>query len=445
MATIRNIFVLPILTVVLIYAGIKIYLYYEIKGRVDQAINMSAPFVNIEYDGISTTMEGAVYLEKVKLRLKNINEEIRVDKLGFITPGLVFLLGHANNFIEQKKFPEKMGISVQGVHISLTGELIDTLTKSFPEQSEKKADSGLACTLSGSYPGEQLMELGIYRLIFDLTAKVNYDQENSTLKFNINSAIHGVEETDVTFTVENIASDISGILSNQATSTINSFTVNYRPDRDLTNKINQYCANLKGITVQEYIDQLVNQSDEAYLADLGFIPGPGIRAALKQLLMEAGEISLTTQAIDSNELGNLHLYKAEDIPHILGLSVSLNDKEINDLSFSMGTAPKVSSSDIPTIWEQTEPDEQTVTIKKITTQGQQNTGIKARKFHAVERMQLIDKIGRKARIKTKKGITKTGKITQVKDKQVTLKARMYGGDITFNIPLAEITYSEVRE
>lgn len=443
MTTIRNIFVLPILTVALIYAGIKIYLYYEIKGRVDQAIMMSEPFVNIKYDGISTTMEGAFYLEKVKLRIKNINEEIRVDKFGFITPGLVFLLSHANNFIQQKKFPEKMGISIQGLHISLTGELIDALTESFPEQSEKKSE--LACTFSGSYPGEQLMELGIYRLVFDLTAKVNYDQDKSTLKFNINSAIHGVEETDVAFTIENIASDIPGILSNQATNTIGSFTVKYRPDRKLINKINQYCANLKSITVQEHIDQLVNQSDEAYLADLGFIPGPGIRTALKQLLMEAGELSLTTQSIDSNELSNLHLYKAEDIAHILGLSVTLNDKDINDLSFTTGTEPKVSSSDIPTIWEQTEPNEQTVTIKKITAQGQQNASIKEKMFHAVERAQLIDKIGRKAQIKTKKGITKTGRITQVKDKQVTLKARMYGGDITFNIPLAEITYSEVWE
>ena len=198
-----------------------------------------------------------------------------------------------------------------------------------------------------------------------------------------------------------------------------------------------------GISVEQFITQLVNQSNEDYINAFGFIPGPGIRSALKNLLTRPGELLIVVKSGGSFDFATLKLYKPEEIPEIIGLSVSVNGKAVDDLSFAMDESlmKRRLKSGIDTSSGQN----RKAALPTIESQAQLETFGQERKYIVVRPSQVYKMIGQKAHLKINNGKTRSGKIVRVENEAVTLKIRMFGGTVSISFPLQDISYIEVQE
>ena len=110
-----------ILTILIVggggYLGAKFYLHYEVSNGLDQALLMASPFVDIQYDGVSSTMSGELSIDGVTARVNQFSDPLYIEKLSIITPGFFWLL-NIDSLAEQGtdfEMPEKFGLKVTGL------------------------------------------------------------------------------------------------------------------------------------------------------------------------------------------------------------------------------------------------------------------------------------------------------------------------------------------
>ena len=98
MQQLRVVGIYLLVLVVAIYAGIKAYIYFGVKGTVDDAIAMVRPFVQISYGGISSSIEGAVSVDQIEVQTPAEAIPLRIGSLRLEGPELGFLFDVASGF-----------------------------------------------------------------------------------------------------------------------------------------------------------------------------------------------------------------------------------------------------------------------------------------------------------------------------------------------------------
>lgn len=429
------------------YGGIKGYIYYNIKKQVDNFAKMALPYATFDYGGIGSTLEGTIILEEITFRPNGINDVIQIDKLKLITPGLSTLLGGAES-IKRGEFPKKAGLSLQGIHINLSGELVGMMVKAEAKAMGYQPEKGLACSFSQAFMTEQYKELGVNELIMDAKVKIERGANSQSIIFKVLYALRDIEEYEVQFTMDNPQSIMVGMMGGPFTPPIRSVSLSYRPDPGFNQRAILYCAKLKGVSVKEFIGQLINQSDEDYMRDFGFVPGPGIRSALQGILINADELRIVALPGESLDLSTLHLYNPKDIPDLLELLVTVNGKTIDDLSFTLPTLSDTSgesaSLKLPML-DMIRSATQANTPSTIKPEAKQKEKVKKLKYHTVKPEDLKYKIGREAYIETVDGKTRAGRIESIENGIISLQIRMHGGTITSHIPISKAAKIEVQE
>ncbi|MCK5091108.1 MAG: hypothetical protein KAR30_01155, partial [Gammaproteobacteria bacterium] len=306
MTKLKNMLLLTVILGCSAYGGIKGYIYYHVKKQVDNFVVMAAPFAMIGYGGISSSLKGTVILEEINLQPKGFNDSVRIDELKFIMPNISTLLYGAESAMHGE-FPEKMGIIIRGARLNLTSDLANTMVQTEAETLGYRPANGLACTFSQAFLTEQYRELGVDELVINTRIQMEQGSNAKSILFKMHYGLRGIEELDAIFTIEEPQSVVTGIMSGEQVSPpLKSISIDYRPDAAFNQHTAQYCADLLGLSTNEFIDQLVNQSDEDYMNDLGFVPGPGIRSALKSVLTESSEVRIVALANESLDLSTLH-------------------------------------------------------------------------------------------------------------------------------------------
>ena len=92
MLQVKKLLILILLLIAVGYGGVKGYIYYKVKTRMDNLAIQVSPWMGIEYKGISSTLGGTVTLENLTLRPKAFDDYIQIDQLTLTTPDLGFLL-----------------------------------------------------------------------------------------------------------------------------------------------------------------------------------------------------------------------------------------------------------------------------------------------------------------------------------------------------------------
>lgn len=450
MAKLKNILLLIIVLGCSTYGGIKGYVYYKVKKQIDDFVVMAAPFALISYDSISSSLQGTVILEDLNFKPKGFSDSIKIDELKFITPNISTLLYGPESAI-RGDYPKKMGIVIRGARLNLTSDLTSMMVQTEAETLGYRPANGLACTFSQAFLTERYRELGVDELVLDTRASMERNNNSRSINFKVYYGLSGIEEMDAKFTLEETQGIVPGIISEgQVSPPLKSIAINYRPDAAFNQHTIQYCADLLGLNTDEFIEQLVNQSDEDYMNDLGFVPGPGIRAALKSILTEPGEVRIVALPGESLDLSTLHLYNPKDIPDLLELQVTVKDQPIEDLSFTQPVlsnstgAGEIASVKLPIInmirypsKQESIPEVKPVVTKKLPT--------KELKYHSVKASELKRKIGREAYIVTTDGKARSGIIENVEKDIVSLQIRMHGGTITTHVPIKKARIIEVQE
>ena len=81
-----------ILLVGLGYGGAKVYLHYQVSDGMDSAIMVMAPYAELEYGGVSSTLTGELTIDDVRIQVKGYRDDILIGRLGINTPSFLALL-----------------------------------------------------------------------------------------------------------------------------------------------------------------------------------------------------------------------------------------------------------------------------------------------------------------------------------------------------------------
>jgi hypothetical protein len=446
---VKNLLVFVLLGSGLVYGGLKGYIHYKVKKQVDTLVAAAAPFADIEYGSIGSTLDGSISVEDIVLYPRGINDPVRLDRLRLVTPGLDFLLRGAES-MRAGELPERMGMELRGARLSLNGRLVQALEEAEVSQSGLQPSPEQLCSLSRTFLTARYRELGMTELVFDNDLQIERGLSPSQVVMKMVYSLRGVEQGEAAVTLAGVGNDVMSVAV--STPRLHSVSISYRPDPVLARKALDYCAGLKGTDVPGFITQLFDNSDDWFAEQLGFVPGPGIRAALRQLMENPGELRLRAQPHSPLDMKSVHLYKPEDWPDLFGLIVTVNDTEVRDLSFRMPlreaseARTKSSAFQFPALAllernRRQESPEATAAVKRA----QSETPSGRPRYRQVNRQEVAKLVGKTARISTVDGKRRSGRILSVTNGIISLQLRLHGGTLSTEVPIARARKIEVLE
>jgi len=446
----KHLVVFTLLGVGVAYGSVKGYVHYKVKKQVDRMVATAAPFADIEYGSIGADFQGRVMINDLVVYPRGVNDAVKADQLRVITPGLEFLLTGSDS-VKRGELPERMGIALQGARLNLNGRLAEMLKQAEAAQLGQKPAEGIACSLSRNFITAQYRELGLEELVFDTGFSFERGVTASQLVFKMDYSIRDAEQAEFTITLDGFGNSLMSVAV--ARPQLRSVTMNFRPDAEFSHKTLEYCAGKQGVDLQTFVNGLFDQADEQYMQDLGFVPGPGIRAAMKELMQNAGELSVVAQPGSTLDIKTVHLYKPEDWPDLFGLIVKVNGKEVSDLSFSMPGIDLTTQSDKQSAaFSLPEIDffNQDKHAAPVQAQAEERSRVVRSssgrpRYRTVARGKVNTLIGRDVRISTVDGKRRSGRIISVKNGVISLEMRMHGGTLSTRVPVTTAGKIEVLE
>jgi len=178
--SIRNIFVSIIMMLFVTFGVIKGFMYYGAKQKIDELIIPMKSFLDVEYDGISTSILGPVGIKG--LRLKNFSgDEI-------LTFGKVTL----NSFdkAENGKIPSNLSVTLEDVRFDtrflaeVTNDDIPVFVKELGYGELYKASNNL-------------QQLGYEKIITDIDFEFSYKKELGGVRIRLREDIKNLGELDI--------------------------------------------------------------------------------------------------------------------------------------------------------------------------------------------------------------------------------------------------------
>ncbi len=217
-------------------------------------------------------------------------------------------------------------------------------------------------------------------------------------------------------------------------------TVTYQIDPDFVTKAQQYCAAARELTVDAFIESMLNMDEKQLAQQLGFRPGPGLIAAIKSFIKNPNEVSFSIYPPEAIDPASLSFYKPEDLPSVLNLELSVNGEPVTDLSFSVPEQTVKSESGLALQL----PDAKTVFSPGARQPGKLKKPDPTQEYVPTPIAQLRSYMDKNVRVYIdQENAVRKGVLMSVEKDQIVIKQRLYGGDMTVHVPLKQISKVEV--
>lgn len=428
----KNALLIPVVAGLVIYGGIKGFIYYKVKSGLDRVVTMAEPFAAISYGGIASGVDGSITVEKIAITPGGSSDTVRIDSLDVRGKGLGFLLDLVGGF-NMNEPPEQLQISVRQAEIPLSADFLGQFE---PEKGRGEAEP---CTIGGLFQRASLENLGYEYLIANVSMSYRLDQRTGELDFSSDYSINTVENGSMEFSFKNVPQP--GAVMMGAMPAIDRFSIRYQLDRDYLNRVIGHCAKQDGQTTDDFIAGLFDKDDSYYIKSLGYLPGQGLRFALKRFIAEApSEILITGNPGSDINPATLTAYKPADVISMLGIEMSVNNELVTDLSF---TLPETGGEGIISLIRESQTDSKSEMSASMQRKGKLLKRSKSR-FIETELSELKRYIGRDVKLYTSLlDKPKQGILVSLKDRKVHLEQRIYGGKMTIYVPFDDIKKADV--
>ncbi len=431
-------FVLGLLVVVVLaYGGVKAYMYYSLKTKIDRAAQQFSPFGKLEYGGLTTSVKGSLGIEDIKFRIHGMDDELRIKAIRYETPSLFYLLQAKNEF-EKGRIPERLSLNIEGLSIDLFGEFTDRLEQFISDLNFQLDGVNPLCGGRLFFGPREFRDMGYEEITSDLQVGYRFDPANANIVIDVTASTQDMATAKIRGLVEGITetSFISMMQSCRHRPRMGRISINYT-DQSYVTRLTKYCADLSKLGLRDYITAEINQQPVYYSYTWGFVPGPGLRQAYGAFLLKPGQIDVSLELPEEVTPDNIHLFKPEDIPGLLDLQVSVNGKAVKDLKFDFYKGQKLDlSSNIDRLFSR--PGEKPLKALKKKKKVKYET-----KYYNVPVDGLKKYVGEEVRLRTSGGQTRLGFLTKIGTNVAHVEQRVHSGKFTMTVPLGSITKAEV--
>jgi len=302
------------------YGGSKFLLHHKVGEGVDQAVMVMSPFVNIEYEGVSSTMSGELTIDGIEARLPGFNEAIYIDRLGIDTPSYFSLLDLAeiseNIQSPDDVIPESFGFMIEGAHMRVNSDYFrEAYTASVKGISaEARQEDAARCTGKYGFSPETLTSFGFTDQVVSVTAHFRRGEGDYVVE--LTSDVEGMWAIDATLS---LAGDMVSEISKGP---------RYRPrmknmrivfeDKSVNSHVEKFCGQL-GLTDEEIVAaqlEKLRYMGEVYGIEFDeYVIDPYI-----EFLDGKSTLVVTARPSEPISLSQISLYKPSDVPALLDLS-----------------------------------------------------------------------------------------------------------------------------
>jgi len=313
----KNLILLALIVAVCGYFGSKFYLHYRVSSGLDNALVMAAPFAQIQYHGVSSSINGEISVDGITVRMNDFGDPLYIDKLRLITPGYFFLLNMANLGQSGQDFeiPDSFGFAVDGVRASTSSDFV---RKIFEQGGEREAAAdaetvAAVCTGKYGFAPQTLQQLGYQDL--EVSVSMAYRQDEHNLFLDVAADI--VDMYRVNMTVK-----LADRLTQETL-----MRGNYRPrmsearleylDLSLNERTASLCAQ-QGLSASEILTAQVDAFAASGLEN-GLEFDDYVIEPYKEFLSGKSTFVLTAKPSEPISLSQIGLYKPSDVPALLNL------------------------------------------------------------------------------------------------------------------------------
>lgn len=425
-----------LVVVVLAYGGIKAYMYYSLKTKMDQLAQQFSLFGKLEYGGLTTSVKGSLSIEDIKIRVHGMDDELRIKAIHYQTPGMLYLL-QANKQLEQGRIPESLSLSIESLTVDLFGEFTDRLEQFVSDLNFQLQGVNPLCGGRLFFGPREMRDMGYEEITGDIQIGYRFDPANANIVVDITTTTQDMAAARIQGLIERINdTSIVSMMQPGHQPRLGKITVNYT-DQSYTKRQTEYCAGLSKLGLNEYIAAEANQQPVYYSYIWGIVPGPGLRQAYRAFLTNPERIDVSLELPESVTPENVRLFKPEDIPGLLDLKLSVNGEAVKDLSFDFYKGQKLDlSRNIDRLFAKpgATPIKPLRKKKKVKYET---------KYYTVPVSGLKKYLGEEVRLQTTTGQTRLGYLTKMGSNVAHVEQRVHSGRFTMTVPIGNITKAEV--
>ena len=407
------------------YLAAKGYVYFQTKNKVDEIVKQASVFADVTYDGISSDLlKGSVSVNDIAIAPRTLQDVIQIREVKMQGDGPMFLFSDTSKYAQQ--LPEFLAVSMNGLRLGLDGEIYNSFNAMAAAQAKaNNIELPSTCEFGGSLQAEDLRALGYDAMLANASFSVNNDKIASKTKMSVEMAIEDMGDFSMTTSMRGDGSPMMMAMA----PAIDEIRFVYSVDPEYMKGLKKYCSDVLKISEEEYVNSLVKASDEDYQKYYGFIPGEGIREAIRAFIVSPGEVDIRMRPSPDINPATLQQYRPQDMVSLLGMTVYVNKQPVQDLSFILdeqyndffgGNAANA--------------DEKAEEKKKnIARYEYQKTAIN----------RLTQYIGAKVKVSTSDGLERNGTLVSVNRKTAQIEQRIHSGKFAVHVPIEKISRLEV--
>lgn len=435
MGSLRKILIVVILLPLILVGSILGITYYKLQETMDMLVTQLSPFGVLKYGGLSTSLSGRLTVKNLSFDIRGTDDTIHITSISYLPPHLLYLF-QDNSTIKQGRLPESMRLEIIGLNMDLFGNVTEDLEETINLANANLKGVNPLCGGKVYFGPREYREMGYEEVTIDSNIHYTFNKQARTASVTFAETMHDMSETYIKINLTGFTSNrISQLMTPEGMPRIGMITIEYT-DKSLFKRIVQNCAEKSEMPLEEYIDAEVNQNPE-YFAYVwgGVIPGPGIRQAYQNFLLDPQSISVSIQIPEDVTSDSLNLFQPEDIPGLLNMQLSVNGRPVEDLSFTFFDG-KI--SDLSAKVEKSLDDKNAPPPKEKA-----KALLKPAKYYKVSTSKLPRYIGKKVEITTTSNQVREGKLTRISGNTMHLRRHISGGTYDMTVSISRIKSARV--
>ncbi|MGI9235533.1 MAG: hypothetical protein ACR2RD_18020 [Woeseiaceae bacterium] len=302
------------------YGGSKLLLHNKVESGVDKAVIGISPFVNVKYDGVSSTMSGELTMDSIEAKITDFNDTIVIDRLGIDTPSYFSLLKLADMAENTRNpsdiVPEYFGFIAEGIRFSVSADYFRAMHSELRQLvNVADADNPAAvCTGKYGFSPDTLEALGYSEQVVSVSAYFRRDAGNYSV--SVTSAVEDMWTIDAEMKLA--GNMITTLMQGpRAKPRLSSMRIEYT-DHSLNGRVADYCGRL-GLSqddiVAAQLDKLAQIGNSFGIEFDEYVVDP-----YAEFIGGKSRLVVTAKPVEPISLSQISLYKPSDVPALLDLS-----------------------------------------------------------------------------------------------------------------------------
>lgn len=425
---------------VVIYAGAMGYLWYEVKSNADRAVESAAAFARITYEGIHISPLGdEVGVDAITIKPQMTGDSFRIGELRLSVPHIGYFL-NATNRIEKGKMPENLGMQLNRVEVDLNSELFTMMEQMQQQQAamgQPQADNffgsleALGCGGIDSFSLSDYRAMGIGEVTGDVSVGMRYDDITNITRIEVNANADGLYRTDLSAEMD---TDSLEMASGNGTFSFRRATLTYR-DTGYYELRNNYCAERTESDTAAYIERHAQRVAD----EIGATVPEQTLTAYRDFMRKGGTIVADMQPGGDVPLTTLSYYKPEEIVHMLGLKLKINNTPVKLAGFGWDGSTTASSSQQAAVVAPRPRTAPPPTRPEVTAAQPEPRRSTNAEYDDIELDEASNYLTRTVEVTLYDGKVRSGTLESVGESRLYLVMHLHGGELSYPVKLGDIT------